>query len=126
MNSRKVFWLSWVLSAIPGLFLLSSGVNVARQADFVMESFRTLGFPEAAAPAVGIVEFICIALYLIPRTAVMGAILVTGYLGGAVATHVRVSDPTMFAPILMGVLVWAGLYLRNAPLRALVPFVSSK
>ncbi len=125
MNSKKVVWISWILSAIPGLFLLSSGINVARQADFVMDSFRTLGFPESAAPVVGVVEFICIALYLIPRTAVLGAILVTGYLGGAVATHVRVHDATMFAPLVMGILVWAGLYLRNEKLRELVPFRQS-
>jgi hypothetical protein len=71
----------------------------------------------------GIVELTCTILYVIPRTSVLGAILLTGYLGGATATHVRVAD-AYFMPILVGVLVWLGLYLRDTRLRALVPFRS--
>ena len=72
----------------------------------------------------GIIELVCVVVYVIPRTSILGAILLTGYLGGAVATHLRVLDPffdTIF-PILIGALVWGGIYLRDARLRALVPF----
>ena len=78
------------------------------------------GYPESAATPIGIVEIACALLYTIPKTRVVGAVLVTAYLGGAVATHVRVGEPFVM-PILLGILVWAGLYLRDARVRELLP-----
>jgi fucose permease len=86
----------------------------------VAEGFAHLGYPMSVALGLGILEIACTLLYVIPRTSVLGAILLTGYLGGATATHLRVGDP-YFMPVLLGVLVWAGLYLRDARLRALLP-----
>jgi len=117
---NKKLWAGRILSALPAIFLLSSGVNVARQADFVMPGFAHLGYPASLALGIGIVEFACALLYVIPRTAILGAILLTGYLGGATASHVRIGEP-FFAPLVVGVLVWAGLFLRDDRLRALIP-----
>ena len=85
-----------------------------------------LGYPESVIVGLGIVLLTCTVLYIIPTTSVLGAILLTGYLGGAVATHVRVGEglfPVLF-PVIVGVLIWLGLYLRDEPLRALVPLRS--
>jgi Mn2+/Fe2+ NRAMP family transporter len=73
---------------------------------------------------IGILEIACTVIYVIPRTSVLGAILLTGYLGGATATHVRIGDPSFFGPVIFGVLVWLGLWLRDARLRALLPLRS--
>ena len=92
----------------------------------VIEGFVRLGYPESLALGLGILELACTAVYLIPRTSVLGAILLTGYLGGATATHVRVGDPfSMFIiPVILGVLVWGGLFQRDPRLRALIPLRS--
>jgi hypothetical protein len=82
----------------------------------------TLGYPQSTIVPIGMIELACVILYAIPQTAGLGAILLTGYLGGAVATHVRVEDGQFFGPVLAGVLVWLGLYLRDARLRSLVPW----
>lgn len=119
--SKKALWAGRIISALPALFLLSSGVNVAMKSPQVMEGFGRLGYPESLALTIGILEFACAMLYVVPRTAVLGAILLTGYLGGATASHVRIGDGTFFAPVVLGVLVWAGLYLRDNRLRALLP-----
>ena len=86
----------------------------------VAEAFTHLGYPPSVSVTLGIIELVCIALYLIPRTAFFGAILLTGYLGGATATNVRVGDPSYFMTVLLGVLAWIGLYLRDDRLRALI------
>lgn len=110
--SRGRIWAGWILSALLGLFLLSSGVNVARQASFVMSTFAHLGYSENVALGIGVTEFVCAALYLFPRTAFLGTVLLTGYLGGATASHVRVGD-ALLPPVVIGVLVWVGLLLRD-------------
>jgi hypothetical protein len=83
-----------------------------------------LGYPESTILGMGLILLVCVILDLIPRTSILGAILLTGYLGGAVATHVRVGDPllthTLF-PFFFGVLLWGGLYLRDPTLRTLIP-----
>jgi hypothetical protein len=92
----------------------------------VVETTVQLGYPASVILPLGIVLLVCTVLYVIPRTAVLGAILLTGYLGGAVATHVRVGEglfPIVF-PIVLGVLIWIGLYLRDDRLPALVPWRS--
>ena len=116
-------WAGYVISALPALFLLVDGAMKLMKPVPVVEATVQLGYPDSVIMPLGIVLLACTMLYVIPRTAVLGAILLTGYLGGAVATHVRVSDglfPLLF-PVLVGALVWGGLYLRDDRLRALLP-----
>ena len=120
MQSKKMLWTGRVISALVILFLLVDGVGkVARFAPYV-EATVKVGYPASLVVPIGIVLLICTVVYAIAQTSVLGAILLTGYLGGATATHVRVGQPFWF-PIMMGVLVWAGLFLREERLRALIP-----
>jgi TRAP-type C4-dicarboxylate transport system permease small subunit len=119
--SKGALWTERVLSALPVLFMLFGVAYSFARADKVKADFAKYGYPEHHLQRLVIVELICVILYIIPQTAVLGAILLTGYLGGATATHVRVSEPFFF-PIIVGVLIWLGLYLREPRLRALVPF----
>lgn len=112
-----------IISALVVLFLVFDGVTKVLQAGFVIEASGQLGIPASVVPGLGIVLLICTAAYVIPRTSVLGAILLTGYLGGAAATHVRLGGPifnVVFA-VGFGVLVWLGLFLRDERLRALIP-----
>jgi len=121
--SKQSLWTGRFISALPALFLLLDGIMKLIKPAPVVEATVRLGFPESVIPGLGIVLIACTVLYLIPRTSVLGAILLTGYLGGAVATHVRVGEglfPVSF-PIIMGVLVWGGLWLRDERLRRLIP-----
>lgn len=122
-GSKKLFWAGWIASALPILMLLFSGVFKLLKPEALVTEFTRLGYEENVILALGIVEIGCTIVYAIPRSAVLGAILLTGYLDGAVATHVRIGD-AFIPPILGGVLVWLGLYLRDARLRALVPLRS--
>lgn len=122
--SKKALWAGRIVSALPVLFLLMDGVMKLVKPPVVVEATVKLGYPESTILPLGVVLLICVAIYLVPQTSVVGAILLTGYLGGAVATHVRVGDPLPFHtlfPVYFGVLIWLGLYLRDARLRALVP-----
>ena len=103
------------------LLLLLSGTMKLLKAAPAVEGFEHFGYPPNAILVLGTVEVACTILYLIPQTAVLGAILLTGFLGGATATHVRVGEP-FFAPIIVGVLVWLGLFLCEGRLRAIVPW----
>ncbi|HYH78939.1 MAG TPA: DoxX family protein [Longimicrobium sp.] len=122
--SRWSTWGGRVLTALPVLFLLMDGVMKLMNPAPVVESMQRLGYDPALAVGLGVLQLLCLAAYVVPRTSVIGAILLTGYLGGAVATHARVGDPafshTLF-PVYVGILLWAGLYLREPRLRALVP-----
>ncbi len=118
--SKKMLWASYVMSALPALLLLFSGVMKLMQPASVVEGFVRLGYPQSVALGIGIAELACTVLYLVPRTSVLGAILLTGYLGGATATHLRIGEPFYMA-ILLGMLVWGGLFLRDERLRALLP-----
>jgi len=118
--SKKMIWAGRIMSALPVLMLLLSGVMKLAKPAVVVEGFVRLGYPESLTVGIGIVELACAALYVVPRTSVLGAILLTAYLGGATATHVRIGEP-FFMPILLGVLVWGGLFLRDERLRALLP-----
>jgi hypothetical protein len=111
------------MSIVPALFLLMGGVMNVTRANAAVDGAREMGFPEAAMIPVGIVLIASTILYLIPRTAVLGAILLVGYLGGAVATHVFRQDPIgqVLFPVIFGVLLWGGLWLRDLRVRALVP-----
>jgi hypothetical protein len=119
-----MFWTGWVITGLISTLLTMSGVMKLIKAPPVLEGFAKFGFPESTIVGIGIVELACVVLYLIPQTAVLGAILLTGYLGGAVVTHLRVADP-YFGPILIGAAMWLGIYLRDARLRSLVPLRSA-
>ena len=124
--SNGSLWAGWIITGLLGLFLLFDGVMKLVKPPFVVEGTRQAGFPESSILGLGIVLTICSLLYLIPRTSVLGAILLTGYLGGAVATHVRLGEgpgPVLF-PVLFGVLIWLGLFLRDNRLRELIPLKS--
>lgn len=123
--SKGMLWTGWILSALPALFLLFGGVMDLIKPPAVVEGTIKMGYPESIITGLGIVVLLCTILYLIPRTSVLGAILLTGYLGGAVATHVRILDlRSVPIPILFAVVLWGGLYLRDSRLRALVPLRS--
>jgi hypothetical protein len=122
---NRTYWIGWVMSGIVIAFLLMDSIMKLLALPVVMETSGPLGFPGAdMARGLGIVLLICTLLYAAPQTSVLGAILVTGYLGGAVATHVRVGSP-LFTHVLfgvyVGVLLWSGLYLRDGRLRKLLP-----
>ena len=115
------------MSGLGVAFLLMDGVMKLFKPVVVRETFARLGYPESEIIGVGVLLLICTALYLIPRASILGALLLTGYLGGAVATHVRVGDPLLshvLFPTYIAALLWVGLYLREPRLRALVPLKS--
>src|SRR4051812_43570598 len=117
--SKAAWWAGWVISAIPILMMGVLGAAILLfKRQMAMEGTTKYGYPSNAVVPIMIVEIICVLLYAIPQTAVLGAILLTGYLGGAVATHVRAGEPWFF-PVIMGVLVWLGLVLREPRLRSL-------
>jgi hypothetical protein len=117
-------WMRWTglaLSAAPALMLAGSAVmKLIHNPMIVGKLQQQFGYSEALMTPIGIVELLCVVVYLIPRTSVLGAILMTGYFGGAVATHVRVSDAFVI-PLVLGVFAWGGLFLRDARLRELLP-----
>ncbi len=113
-------WTGRILSTVPCLLLLFSAVMKLIKPAGTAEGFAHLGIPLTHATGLGILEIACTVIYLIPRTSVLGAILLTGYLGGATLTHLRVGDPFLMQPLL-GVLLWGGLFLREPRLRALIP-----
>jgi len=119
--SKKRMWAGRIICALVVLFLLfDSGLKVMKLAPAI-EATARLGYPTRLVFAIGISELIRVVLFVIPRTSILGAILLTGYLGGATATQVRVEDPWFFFPVVIGGLVWGGLFLRDERLRALVP-----
>jgi len=122
MPGRAARWAGRILTALPILLMVfSAGMKFVGNPQMVDEFVNRFGYPASLAPLLGVVELSCVVLYAIPRTAVLGAILLTGFLGGAVATHVRIGDPSYLIPLGLGVVAWAGLYLREERLRALLP-----
>ena len=123
-SSRWMLWTSWVLSFLVVAQLLSSAwFRATHHANAVTEIVAGYGFPESAIPLIVASEIALVVLYLIPQTAVLAAIVLTGYLGGAVAAHLRVADTTRAAiPLAVGMLAWGGLYLRDSRIRQLIPF----
>ena len=117
-------WPGRVLTALPVLFLAFDVTIKLMKIQPVVDSFTQLGIPVELARVVGTVELICLVLYCIPRTAVLGATLLTGYLGGAVLTHLRIGSPllchTLF-PIYIGIMLWGALWLRDLRVRVLIP-----
>jgi hypothetical protein len=124
--TKPALWTGRIMSALPALFLLFDGAMKLVKPEFVVEATVKLGYPESVIVPLGIVLLASTVLYINSRTSVLGAVLLTGYLGGAVATHVRVGDPifTVLFPVVFGVLLWGGLWLRDGRLRALIPLKS--
>ena len=119
---RWQLWTGRVLSALPVVAMTMSGVMKLSHAAGVVQGFAQFGIPESLITPIGLMEVGCVVIYLLPPTAVLGAILMTGYLGGAVLTHLRAGQgPVALAPFVLGVLAWAGLWLRDLRLRALLP-----
>jgi hypothetical protein len=118
--SKPMLWAGRIMSGVVALMLLFSGVMKLAKPAAVVEEFVRLGYPDRLALGIGVLEIACTVLYVIPRTSVLGAVLLTGYLGGATTTHLRIGD-AFFIPVILGVLVWGGLYLREPRLRALLP-----
>ena len=122
-QSKALTWLGRIIGGLPAILLVFDGVMKLLKPEPVVKATLELGFPEASIVPLGIVVLVCAILYLIPRTAVLGAILLTGYLGGAVATHVHASHGAfeIVFPVIFGMLLWLGLYLRDDRLRAILP-----
>ena len=118
--SAAMVWTGRVLSALPVLLLTMSGVMKVMQPPDLAKGFEHLGWPLGLAWPLAVVELGCVVVYVAPQTAVLGAILITGYLGGAIATHVRIGD-AWHMPLLIGVVVWVGLDLREPRLRKVIP-----
>ena len=121
--SKGMLWAGRIMSALPALFLILDAAMKLAMLDIVVETTVKMGYPQSVILGLGIVLLASSVIYLIPQTSVLGAIVLTGYLGGAVATHVRVGDgmfPICF-PIILGALIWGGLVLRDARLRSLLP-----
>jgi hypothetical protein len=119
-TSKKSLWAGRIISTLVVLFLLFDAIAKLMKITPVLEAFTRLGFSTGLAVPIGVVLLVCTIVYVIPPTAILGAILLTGYLGGATVTHLRAGQPFYF-PILFGVLVWGGLYLREYRLQALIP-----
>ncbi len=121
--SRKQLWTGRILSAIPVLFLLMDGIMKLAKPAPVVEAMAQIGYPASLAVGLGIL-LLSVVLYLLPRTSVLGAILLTGYLGGAISAHLRVGNPLfshILFPAYVGLLLWVGLFLRDPRLQGLVP-----
>jgi hypothetical protein len=120
-NSKLLDRIGWGLTGLSVLALLASAsmkiVQEAHNIEYVVGRF---GYPAKVLVPLGVLELICTLIYALPRTSMLGAVLLTGYLGGAVATHVRISE-AFYSPIILGVLVWLGLYSRDPRLRGLLP-----
>ncbi len=119
-GSMKMVWVGRILSALPVLLMIGTGLFGLLKPEAIAPQFAHYGYPDGSLARIVIVEIVCAILYAIPRTSALGAILLTAYLGGATATHVRAGEPFFF-PIVVGVIVWLGLYLRDGRVRALVP-----
>jgi hypothetical protein len=129
--SKKGLWTGRIMSGLVIAFLaVDVVIKFVKPAPApVVETCAHLGLPLSLAPVLGMILLVSAALYVIPNTSVLGAILLTGYLGGAVATHLRVGDPLfshVLFPTYLGVLLWGGLYLREPRLRALIPLRTPK
>ncbi|MEZ4373851.1 MAG: DoxX family protein [Polyangiaceae bacterium] len=114
----------YILSGLPVAFLLMDATMKLAASQPAVEGTRKLGYDPAVLLPLGVTQLVCLIVYLFPRTSVLGAILWTGYLGGAVATHVRMGDPWLshiLFPVYLGVMLWLGLWLRSPALRAVVP-----
>lgn len=124
VGSGKVVWVGWAITVIVSLLFLFSAAMKLMGLPEVKEGMVQLGLPESLLKPLAILEAACAVVYLIPVTSVLGAILLTGYIGGAICTHWRVGD-LFLGQIAIGIAVWLGIYLRDPRLKALIPFRKS-
>ncbi len=117
-------WIGRILSVLLALLLLMGTVMSLTKNPQAMDGMKKYGYPENVMFPLGITEGVCAILYLIPRTSVLGAVLLTGYLGGATATHVRAGEHIFIVPIIVGILAWVFLLMRERRLRSMLPFRS--
>lgn len=115
--SKPMFWIGWVLTVLPATFLLFGGITAALQLPMVTAGLGKYGFSTSILPVFAAVEITTAVLTLIPRTAPVGAILISAYMGGAVITHLRAGEPLWVVPILFAAIIWTGLWLRRPALR---------
>jgi hypothetical protein len=123
-TTPKTIWVGRILSALAILFLSFDTIVKVLRLPVAIEGTTQLGYPESTVFVIGIIQLVCLVLYVIPQTSVFGAILFTGYLGGAIATHLRIGSPLfthILFPIYVALLIWGGLYAREPRLRAMVP-----
>lgn len=123
MIAPKRRWAGRIVSALTVMFLLVDAITKIVKAKVAVEGTVQLGYPESTVTGIGVVLLVCTILYAIPRTSIPGAVLLTGYLGGAVATHVRVGSPLLgyvLFPVYLGAMAWVGLFLRDSRLRTLI------
>jgi len=125
----KGLWAGSIVSALVALMLLADSVSKIMKAAPVLKAQAELGFPDSQTVGIGLILFICTLVYAIPRTSILGAILLTGYLGGAVAVKLRIGDSLfgqVLFPVYLGVMLWSGLFLREDCLRALIPLLRER
>ena len=118
--SRKIVWVGRVISGLVSFLFAMSAFMKLKGGTEVIQGMAHLGLPESLIVPLGILEISCVVIYAIPATSVVGAILLTGYIGGAICTHLRVGDP-FFMQIAIGIFIWLGLYLREDRLKGLIP-----
>ena len=123
--SKAMLWTGRIISIVPCLLLIMSAVMKLTRSAAAIKGFGELGWPVSMALPLGILELSCVVLYLIPQTAVLGAILLTGYMGGAIATHLRL-EQAPFMQALVPIVAWLGLFLRDNRLRPLLPLRTLK
>lgn len=123
-TSKTMLWTGRVVSTLPALMLLFAGGMKLMKSAAVLQGFAQYGYPERLIVVIGILEIACTVVYLVPRLSVLGAILMTAFLGGATASNVRIGNPSSAVTVILGILVWAGLYLRDPRVRALLPLRS--
>ena len=120
--SKTRLWASWIITALIALFLFFDALMKIIMVDQVIEATVRLGYSQSSVYGIGLTLLLCTVLYVIPKTSVLGAILLTAYLGGATNTHIRIGEPFYF-PVIFGILIWLSVYLRNKKLRDLVPII---
>ena len=118
--SKPIILAGWIIGIVAVGFLVMTGVMKLVRPDLFVPGFTRFGYDQSVIRPLGVVQLVCTVLYLFPRTAVLGAVLLTGYMGGAILTHLRIGEQFSIQ-IVLGVLVWLGIYLRDARLRALIP-----
>lgn len=120
-TSKLQRWTSYVLSALPVLFMTMSSAMKLVHPPMIVEGFAKNGMTVTDVTVLGVIELLCVVVYLIPRTAVLGAVLVTGYLGGAIMVHVRAHETALVTPLILGMCAWGGLFMRDPRIRELLP-----
>lgn len=118
---KWMFWTGWVLSAAPGAMLIMSAVTKITQQDFAVKGLTDAGWNAATIRPLGITEFLCTIIYLNPQTSVLGAILLTGYMGGAISHHLAHQE-SIVVQVIFGVVIWLGIFLREPRLWAILPW----